>query len=284
MTSTIRRPHWQPHKPSGHGAGARKKIGCETDDPRCLHALLCCLAFLSFAPRCSLLSSFQSSRSVCSLGVCRVVASCFVAVDTTVNFTRPALRLRLGHQVTESAVSSRRIRTWPACRLIVMGCASSTDVARPPVSAAKASAPMPTHVAAGSDERSDDGDTDPPAAKPIDAVQAVVATADGDSTAAAAATSPSLVDRAALALGGILVLSKAAEMCPFAGAPLVAAALRLCYEIFNSANAKPQWMAEFMVRATATCCTQRTAISRCSAMRLTVLRPLSHPALPIVPA
>ena len=45
------------------------------------------------------------------------------------------------------------------------------------------------------------------------------------------------------------------------GLPLVAAALRLCYEIFNSANAKPQWMAEFMVRATTMCGTQRSAVS-----------------------
>lgn len=133
---------------------------------------------------------------------------------------------------------------------------------------------MPTHVAAGSDGRSDDDDDPPAAIQPTDAVQAAVATADGDSTAAAAATPPSPVDRAALMLGGILVLSKAAEMCPFAGAPLVAAALRLCYEIFNSANAKPQWMAEFMVRATAMCGTQRSAVSWCSTLRLTAFRPL----------
>lgn len=123
---------------------------------------------------------------------------------------------------------------------------------------------MPTHVAAAaaSDGRSDDGS--PAAAPAHDDATVTVAHAVTDSTAAAA-SSPS-IDPASLVLSGILVLSKAAEMCPFVGAPLVAAALRLCYEIFNSAHAKPKWMAEFMVRPATTSYARHCRVRDCSGL------------------
>jgi hypothetical protein len=50
-----------------------------------------------------------------------------------------------------------------------------------------------------------------------------------------------------LVSGGLLVLSKLAEACPFPGAAAVGAVLNQCYLIFNAAVSKTIWMAEFAV-------------------------------------
>jgi hypothetical protein len=50
--------------------------------------------------------------------------------------------------------------------------------------------------------------------------------------------------------GGLLLLSIAADHCPLPGASAIAGVLKSIYAIFNSAQSKSEWMAEFMVRST----------------------------------